>query len=83
MFDLFKTQEPEVPKIPASIVAILAFGFVISAYILRIKPYSTRYAGRKQKLLPAIQFTIKLNSVNDILTPQCQWSLGFIFSCSH
>ncbi|KAK9902693.1 hypothetical protein WJX75_003028 [Coccomyxa subellipsoidea] len=45
MFDLFKTQEPEVPKIPASIVAILAFGFVISAYILRIKPYSTSANG--------------------------------------
>ncbi|EIE19989.1 hypothetical protein COCSUDRAFT_67659 [Coccomyxa subellipsoidea C-169] len=40
MFDLFKSHEPETPKIPASIVAILAFGFVISAYILRIKPFS-------------------------------------------
>ncbi|BDA51438.1 hypothetical protein COCOBI_18-3160 [Coccomyxa sp. Obi] len=41
LFEVFSTPEPEVPKIPAPVVAILAFGFVVSAYIIRIMPFST------------------------------------------
>lgn len=81
MFDLFKSHEPETPKIPASIVAILAFGFVISAYILRIKPFSRRCAD--WWLEPLTYCWPAEPMLTESWCLQCQWRLGFFFSCSH